>query len=173
MTKIIGNAFNLDNSKSVLDFGCGIGRMSKGLIDEYGCSVMGVEISPDMQGLAKKYVNSSRFSLCFPEELAIKCAEGFCVDFAISLYVLHHTLTPGIEIERLRKTLRPGGKLLVLNNHLRCVPVSQGGWVNDGKSIRAMLRKQFAEVDQIRLPSDVFGEALVGRTFCNVYEKRS
>src|SRR5262249_29871734 len=42
----------------VLDYGCGIGRMSKALIERYGCRVIGVDISPSMRALAVEYVGS-------------------------------------------------------------------------------------------------------------------
>lgn len=35
----IGRALELDAQSRVLDYGCGIGRIAKGLIDRYGCRV--------------------------------------------------------------------------------------------------------------------------------------
>ena len=40
------------NGKTVLDFGCGIGRLSKALVEKYDCHVLGVDISPDMRRMA-------------------------------------------------------------------------------------------------------------------------
>lgn len=51
------------SGKTVLDFGCGIGRLSKALLEQYDCRVLGVDISPDMRRMAAEYVNSDRFSV--------------------------------------------------------------------------------------------------------------
>lgn len=40
------------NGKLILDFGCGIGRLSKALIENFDCCVLGVDISPSMRQLA-------------------------------------------------------------------------------------------------------------------------
>jgi len=170
MADMLGQVFNLEDSKTVLDYGCGIGRISKALIEIYGCSVLGVDISTEMHQLAYEYVNSERFSVCYPEILERMSKDGFSADFATSIYVLQHTLKPAIEIARIHNALKPGGKLVVLNNNQRCIPTNQG-WVNDGKDVRNMLRNCFREVGSLKLPTEVFGEALVNRTFCNIYEK--
>jgi 2-polyprenyl-3-methyl-5-hydroxy-6-metoxy-1,4-benzoquinol methylase len=170
MAEILGQAFALDNNNTVLDYGCGIGRISKALIDNYGCSVVGVDISTEMHQFAIEYVNSDRFSICYPDTLEAKSKEGFKADYAISIYVLQHTLRPALEIAKIRNALKTGGKLLVLNNNQRCVPTNEG-WVNDGKDVRMMLCNQLREIVNIQLPSAVFGEALINRTFCRIYEK--
>lgn len=60
-TLFVGGLGDL-NGKTVLDFGCGIGRLSKALLEQYDCRVLGVDISPDMRRMAADYVNSDRFS---------------------------------------------------------------------------------------------------------------
>jgi cyclopropane fatty-acyl-phospholipid synthase-like methyltransferase len=170
MADIIGTSFNLDQSKTVLDYGCGVGRISRAVIERYNCTVLGVDISMDMQQFAVEYVDSENFSVCFPEALDDMTQDGYRVDNALSIYVLQHTLRPGLEISRIYKILKPGGRFLVLNNNQRCVPTSEG-WINDGKDVRRMLCDRFHEIGKIQLPASIFGDALVKRTLCNVYEK--
>src|SRR6516162_8311140 len=45
----------------VLDYGCGVGRLAKPIIDKHGCEVIGVDISPNMRALAESLVNDYRF----------------------------------------------------------------------------------------------------------------
>lgn len=170
MTDIIGTAFDLDQSKTVLDYGCGVGRASKALIERYNCRVLGADISMDMQNFAVEFVGSVYFSVCFPEALDTMSQDGYRVNDALSIYVLQHTFRPGLEITRIYNILKPGGRLLVLNNNQRCVPTNEG-WINDGKDVRGMLCERFQEIEEIQLPADIFGDDLVNRTFCNVYEK--
>ena len=65
----MGRAMQLDATSRVLDYGCGIGRIAKALIERYGCSVLGVDISADMRRFAVDYVASERFRTCEPAEL--------------------------------------------------------------------------------------------------------
>ncbi len=58
----ISNKIKIDNNSLIVDFGCGIGRLSKELINKYGCKVIGVDISSSMREHARSYVNSSNFS---------------------------------------------------------------------------------------------------------------
>jgi SAM-dependent methyltransferase len=41
-----------DESSLVLDFGCGIGRLAKAVIERSGCTVIGVDISARMRAYA-------------------------------------------------------------------------------------------------------------------------
>ena len=61
---LLGRIMPLDGNSCVLDYGCGIGRLAKGLIDRYGCRVVGVDISARMREFAREYVQSDRFVVC-------------------------------------------------------------------------------------------------------------
>jgi cyclopropane fatty-acyl-phospholipid synthase-like methyltransferase len=52
----------------VLDYGCGIGRLAKAMIDASGCSVVGLDTSPEMRKLADDYVGSDRFIAVSPSQ---------------------------------------------------------------------------------------------------------
>ena len=60
---LIGHACALGPNARVLDFGCGLGRLAKWLIENIGCRVVGVDISPAMRTLAAEYVASPLFSV--------------------------------------------------------------------------------------------------------------
>ena len=48
----------------VLDYGCGVGRLAKAMIEAKGCAVIGLDISARMRTLAQDYVASDRLSPC-------------------------------------------------------------------------------------------------------------
>ena len=67
--KQISERLHPDSSSMLLDYGCGIGRIAKGLIQKMKCRVLGVDISLTMRQLAPGYVNSPLFSVCSAEIL--------------------------------------------------------------------------------------------------------
>ncbi len=141
---LIHDQIELGVDSVILDFGCGIGRMAKALIDRYGCRVVGVDISPSMRSLSVGYVNSGRFFACAPEMARLLIDQGLRVDLAMSIWVLQHCLHPAQDIQLLRDALKPQGRLFVVNNVHRAVPTTEGGWVSDGIDIKATLARAFA-----------------------------
>ena len=137
----------------LIDYGCGIGRMAKELIQRHGCRVIGVDISNNMRALAPSYVQSSRFLACSPEMLDAMVARNFVADAAISIWVLQHCLKPAEDIERIHRALVPGGGLFVLNNLYRAVPTREQAWANDGLDIKALVRDRFS-LEMEGKPSD-------------------
>lgn len=136
----------------VLDYGCGVGRMARALIEATGCFVIGVDISASMRALAPRYVASPRFVALSPEQFDALADAGLRVDAALAIWVLQHCLTPAEDIARLRAGLRDGGRVFVLNMSHRAVPaaVAQDGappafaWVSDAVDVPALLRAAFA-----------------------------
>lgn len=139
---------------TVLDYGCGVGRIAKELIENCGCRVIGVDASKAMRELAPGYVLSERFNIWSPEVFEQMLDRGFRVDCAISLWVIQHVLDPKNVIELIRKSLRPGSMFYTLNQQIRCVP-SDLGWVNDGFDVWSALAATFAEEERYYLSDSV------------------
>ena len=154
LSNLIQGHAKLDANFTVVDYGCGIGRMSKALIDRYGCRVIGVDISPSMRSLSVNYVGSDRFFACSPEMFGLLISSGLHFDFGISIWVLQHCLKPAEDIQLLRDALKPGGQLFIVNNVHRAVPTREGGWVSDGVDIKATLGRVFTPraSDMLRSP---------------------
>lgn len=118
----------------VLDYGCGIGRMAKLLIDRFGCTVVGIEPSTAMATLAMRYVGSKRFSVARVYE-----AQQPFADSAIAVWVLQHCPNVADDVARIVRALKPGGHLFVVNQHHRSIPTVESGWVDDGIDVFALL----------------------------------
>ena len=160
----IGRELELGADSCVLDYGCGVGRLAKGLVERYGCSVVGVDISESMRELAEKYVGSSRFMAVDPQMLKARVAEGWRATHAFACWVLQHCLQPATDIACIDSALAPGGKLFVLNNNGRCVPTS-AGWATDGVSVEELLRARFDVIAKGHLPLGVTTPQLSSSTY--------
>ena len=161
---------DLGPDKTLLDYGCGIGRMSKAMIDRFGCKVIGVDISPEMRDLAPKYVQSPLFSIHSRESFLALARGGFRVDSAISIWVLQHCQDPGVDLEIIGLAFRPESRLFVINNTFRAVPVAERPFVNDGRDVRALLGERFKEVASGDLSIEQVGPVLAPCSYWGVYE---
>ena len=164
----IAEQFALDARHAVLDFGCGLGRMAKALIDATGCFVVGVDLSTSMRQLAPGYVGSPRFAAVAPPMLDLLLARGVRFELALSIWVLQHVARPEQDIARLRGALRSGGGLFVANNHRRAVPTDRG-WAHDGIDVAALLDAAFERRWQATLPPDIGGSVLPEASFVAAY----
>jgi Methylase involved in ubiquinone/menaquinone biosynthesis len=136
LLSLIEKSIAIDKNSMVLDYGCGIGRMSKALIERFGCWVVGVDISPSMRELAYSYVSSDQFLVCAPDSTVMT---GNNFDLALAIWVLQHCCDPSEDIARIRDALKPDGDLFVVNDRRRIVPCKEVTWFNDGKDVAQML----------------------------------
>lgn len=151
---LVEDRFELNPASVVLDYGCGIGRMAKELIDRTGCSVIGVDISPHMRVLGPQYVQSDRFMTCSPEMLDALVWGGLKVDAALSVWVLQHCLEPAMDIERIGDAVKADGPFFLVNNRGRAVPTVENGWFDDGLDVGEMVREEFDLVEDGRLAEE-------------------
>src|SRR5437773_2528170 len=99
----------------VLDYGCGIGRLAKALLEIHDCRVIGVDISLSMIQLAPRYVCSQRFGVFHPMLLDTLIARGVRFDSAYAVWVIQHCPDPQSDLERIRAALKPGGSFHIIN----------------------------------------------------------
>jgi SAM-dependent methyltransferase len=154
MAELIATHIPLDRETVLLDYGCGIGRMSKALIERARCKVVGADISASMRALAVPYVASPRFSVCAPDELLRRPKS---VSAAIAVWVLQHCENPAEDIRRIHRAMKPGARLFVADSFERVIPAAEKQfftspptvirkWMKDDIVVRALLDRTFALV---------------------------
>jgi len=163
LLSLIEQSIALTDESVVLDYGCGIGRMSKALIERFNCRAVGVDISRSMRALAADYVASDRFFACAPE--AVEWL-GIGFDAALAVWVLQHCYDPQADIDRISGALKPSGSLFVVNDLRRIVPTREVTWINDGKDIAKMLR-----IVPQPLDADVVGKRIAEASYWATFRK--
>jgi ubiquinone/menaquinone biosynthesis C-methylase UbiE len=146
--ELMSKCFILRPDTVVLDYGCGIGRVAKAMIEAFGCSVIGVDISRNMRRLAEDYVDSERFVAVAPQQFDTMVRAGLRIQAAIAIWVLQHCLTPAEDIARIKRGVLPNGRVFVLNMPKRAVPAkvrenNQFVWIPDNVDVSALLRSAF------------------------------
>mgnify|MGYP001582826533 FL=1 len=118
----------LRNSERVIDFGIGVGRLTKAILDRYPhAKVIGIDNSEKMLQYTSKYITPKHFwdgriELYTSEQLGrIKTAS---IDLILAVYVLQHVTQEALGqiLEDFRRVMGDSGKLYVLNSKKRVVP---------------------------------------------------
>ena len=143
----------LNPGSTVLDFGCGMGRVSKKLIERFDCNVIGVDISVSMLTFANIYVSKPR---------KFKSMTSYTVpntiDVAISTFVLQHVENPKTEIDIIYDTLKVGGYLVLVNETKRYVPSDVDSnryivWNDDGFDVFGELSSRLNRINSVKYMS--------------------
>ena len=152
------------------DYGCGVGRLARALIERTECNVIGVDISRSMRAHSHIYCESENFFSCSREWLRVLLSGGFTVDHACSIWVLQHCENPRDDIELIFDILAEGGTFCVVNLDHRCLPTSSG-WEDDGIDVKTMLEERFELFDDPSLPENAVTDAARSVSFCGLYRK--
>ena len=153
----------------VLDYGCGIGRLAKPLIEKHHARVVGVDLSPNMLALACSCVASDKFAALSPSMLwhmQVQC------DFALAVWTLQHVSDLDAALDDIGRCVVPDGIFFVVNNRQRVVP-STDGWLDDGRDVHeAILDGGFALIERGELQgADIAPGVLCDNTFWAAYRK--
>jgi 2-polyprenyl-3-methyl-5-hydroxy-6-metoxy-1,4-benzoquinol methylase len=129
----------VDEASKVLDWGCGVGRLSRALTHAYGCGVMGVDLQPEMLELAEKYVASPKFSSVPLAQAPEKVVPG-SFSHILCVWVLQHSPFLEREIPLLWRALAPGGTIFVVENITKAIPNLES-FYDDGVATETILEK--------------------------------
>jgi SAM-dependent methyltransferase len=162
LADVIARTVPLSPQTLLLDYGCGIGRLAKEMIARHNCTVIGVDISPDMRALAPSYVKSDRFTVCSPEVFHAMCSRGLRFDAALAIWVLQHCFDPVAEVAAIAASLKSAGHFFVLNNSkLRVVPTKEVTWANDGVDVWREIEQRFRQIEEGVMPEQITPPTLI------------
>jgi len=111
----------------VLDFGCGRGPLSR-IAFELGLVPVGIEPDPVARTVSAAKVGMRVYGSL--DELRFR-QPATQFDSVTLWNVIEHLREPWLELQKIRKLLRPGGKLLVSTMNTRCLRarIERGRWV--------------------------------------------
>jgi SAM-dependent methyltransferase len=165
LADLIEQQLEVNPGTLLLDYGSGIGRIAKALIERQDCRVIGVDISPHMRSLGLAYVRSDRYAVCSPDMLVALVGSGLRFDAAISVWVLQHCARPEADIGLLAAAMRPGAPAFIVNNVGRAVPTVEDGWIDDGIDVSALLAETFEVEARGRLDAAFTTREVARHTF--------
>ena len=155
--------------ETIVDYGCGIGRLSKTLIERTACKVIGVDISESMRTMAVEYVSSPNFECLSAERFSEAVANGLRVQGALAVWVIQHVLDPKAAIDLLAASLQPDASLFVVNALARCVPTVEKVWARDGYDVMTLLQARLDETSAGALDPKWVGQQTSGSAFWGLY----
>ena len=171
LVNMLLNKLQISEGNTVIDYGCGIGRISKDLLEKINCTMVGVDISKSMRALAEFYCNSETFMSCSTTSLKNLTNTGFRANQAFCIWVLQHAEDPLYDLHILHDVLLDGGHFLVLNLDGRCLPTT-GGWKNDNINVKLEIEKIFKVVEYFSAPKDSITDLARLTSFCGLFQKR-
>ena len=115
----------------VLDVACGTAAVALELARRYGCSVVGVDQSPEMLAEARRRVAGARAS----ERVRLEEAraeelpyEDESFDALTFTYLLRYVDDPGATLAELARVVRPGGRIASLDFFVPPRPAARALW---------------------------------------------
>jgi SAM-dependent methyltransferase len=142
--------------------------MSKLLIENLNCKVVGVDTSASMRVMAAALVDNPAFVAIAPGQFDTHNS----FDAAISIWTLQHCFDLGVATGHISRAVKPGGRLVIASTRRRCVPIANGGWLDDGQDVHgAILASGFECIEDGVLDESVAPGWMQRDTFWAAYER--
>ena len=167
---------NITEDSVVLDFGVGIGRLAKAVIEKTNCTVIGVDISLDMLRESINYVSHKHY-IPMPISAFRKMQQmnKLKIDCAYSVWVLQHCLDFDDVYHLIRDALPDKGPFFVANTNRRWIPIEgPEHWANDGVNIKERISEDFKlKHDLTAEIAECLPEGYDTQFFCHSLEKKA
>ncbi len=116
----------------VLDVATGTGLVAAALVRRYGCTVVGLDQSPEMLGAARARLAragdlAARVSLLEGEAERLPFEAG-SFDHLTFTYLLRYVEDPGATLAELARVVRPGGRIAMLEFGVPPNPLWRAAW---------------------------------------------
>jgi demethylmenaquinone methyltransferase / 2-methoxy-6-polyprenyl-1,4-benzoquinol methylase len=116
----------------VLDVATGTGLVARGLVERYGCSVLGIDQSSDMLAGARSALTArpdlaASITLVSGEAERLPFDDGE-FDHLTFTYLLRYVDDPGATLTELARVVRPGGRIAALEFGLPDPPLWRPLW---------------------------------------------
>jgi demethylmenaquinone methyltransferase / 2-methoxy-6-polyprenyl-1,4-benzoquinol methylase len=116
----------------VLDVATGTGMVAAALVRRYGCSVVGLDQSPEMLSGARAKLDAdpelaAHIELMQGEAESLPFADGE-FDHLTFTYLLRYVEDPAATLEELARVVKPGGRIASLEFMLPPNPVARSLW---------------------------------------------
>ncbi len=168
---------SINEDSIILDWGTGVGRIAKMLIETFGCHVVGVDINKKMLEYAQKNVNSNQFTVLTHEEFVKKqFREHFT--HATATWVLQHSPKSHIEIAMIQQALKTRGNFFVLDMHWKCIPRKTDAgdqyaneFYDDRVSNRKELERWFTPIAIGKMPESITVPSIVDISWWGFLER--
>jgi len=128
---------NIKNGQKVLDIGCGTGLLSLKFLEKAGCSITGVDSSPEMLSIFSdkiKKLDLSARVVCKLEDAKALDFKPNTFEVVASTVTLHHLTDKFPTIKKIHKILKPEGKFV-----LGDIDMDTTGDLTDPKRLLRML----------------------------------
>jgi len=111
--KRIGRELRL--ARRILDLGCGSCDLVQFLADRYCQEVTGVDFSSGSFPSARHTRSGGRFHCLKRDATRLGFVEDGSVDAVVTMYALHEMEQPNAILAEIRRALRPGGEVLIVD----------------------------------------------------------
>ncbi len=153
LVDLIAEATNINERSVLVDYGCGIGRLAKPLIERFGCTVIGVDISKSMRRLGVEYVDDDRFTPMSRVAFA-RLYRSLSVDLVIASWILQHCPQVYQDLDFIKGCLHQQGGLFVVNNKSGMAIPTDKGWLHDGYDLWGRLEADYTAEKDHEFPAD-------------------
>lgn len=166
---------SINENSIVLDWGTGVGRLAKMLIDTFNCKVIGVDISQSMLSHAVNYVNNPDKFIPILYSKFINSQIQNEYTCCISAWVLQHSNDSASDIQTIQNALIEKGNMFVLEMSEKCVigiENQNAVSINDGIDNREELAKWFNPLILGKLPRAITVESIFDGSWWGFLEKK-